>query len=151
MARSAVCGSGTTRARRKAAPAGTPSSLTELRTIKDASKKAHMYSQKTDTTYSGHLKRGRTFLAQLVRDDGLGHDNLLEPDTDAELLSKAFDNPPNQYSAVALELFLVQRCLKENLGESTAFGIHAAFIRYWDQMYVVDSMFITSRKWRLYS
>ena len=49
-------------------------------------------------------------------------------------LEKAFDRPPNRYSAMALEMFLVQKCFTDGLGPSTADGIHGAFAAYWDTM-----------------
>ncbi|KAJ7822738.1 hypothetical protein B0H14DRAFT_3470511 [Mycena olivaceomarginata] len=39
---------------------------------------------------------------------------------DTEELAKAFDNPPNKLSAIALELVTTQKCLVEGLGRNTA-------------------------------
>jgi hypothetical protein len=44
------------------------------------------------------------------------------------LWESAFDYPPNKYSASALELFLTKRCFEDNLGQSTAELIQAAFV-----------------------
>ena len=33
------------------------------------------------------------------------------------MLAKAFDNPPNKYSVMVLELYLVQKCLTENISK----------------------------------
>ncbi|KAJ7508230.1 hypothetical protein B0H11DRAFT_2169261 [Mycena galericulata] len=49
-----------------------------------------------------------------------------------DVLEKAFDKPHNKYSAIALELFITQKCIVENLGHSTGENIHAAFAKYWD-------------------
>jgi hypothetical protein len=51
---------------------------------------------------------------------------------DIDVLEKAFDNPPNKCSVMALELFLVQKCLKENRGSSTVTGIQGGFADHWD-------------------
>jgi hypothetical protein len=55
-------------------------------------------------------------------------------DIDIDMMEKAFDNPPNKYSVMMLELYLVQKCLTEKKGKSTADGIHGAFADYWDNM-----------------
>lgn len=51
-----------------------------------------------------------------------------------ELAKALNDNKPNKYSAVALELFLTQKCLTENNRISTAEGIQGAFVDYWENM-----------------
>ena len=54
---------------------------------------------------------------------------------DVSLWEKVFDKPaPNKYSAQALELFLMKRCLQEDHSQSLADSIHAAFADYWDNM-----------------
>ena len=58
----------------------------------------------------------------------------LDNDIDIDKMEKAFDNPPNKYSVMVLELYLVQKCLTEKKGKSTASGIHGAFTDYWDNM-----------------
>ena len=50
------------------------------------------------------------------------------------LLEKAFEKPPNQYSTKALEFFLVEKCIRQGCSRSTAEGIQAAFADYWDHM-----------------
>ena len=53
------------------------------------------------------------------------------------MLEKAFnDGVPNKYSALALEMFLVQKCFNEGCGKDTADSIHGAFAALWDNMYV---------------
>lgn len=58
----------------------------------------------------------------------------LDDDVDMDMMEKAFDNPPNKYSVIVLELYLVQKCLTENRGKSTAAGIQGAFTDYWDNI-----------------
>lgn len=56
---------------------------------------------------------------------------------DTELLTKAFHNPPNQYSAMVLKLFITQKCFNEGLGLGTYDGIHAVFAKFWDEMCIL--------------
>jgi hypothetical protein len=122
-----------------------PASLECLQQVKEARKREHLHAKGTDNAYKGHVKRGKEFLSKLVADvrdsraagaeleaaDDGGHRQL-----DVGQLEVAFEDPPNRLSPVALELFLTQKCLMENLGKDTANGIHAAFICHWDHMYV---------------
>jgi hypothetical protein len=120
---------------RKSKPPVAPTGLDELYRVRDAKKSLHMRSARTDKAYNGHLNRGHSFLAALVSGSAENRGMTLgDHEIDLEKLSKAFSNPPNEYSALALELFLVQKCLTEDLGKDTASGIHAAFIRHWDHM-----------------
>ena len=92
----------------------------------------------TQENYSGYIQRGKKFLSELVaerRANGEDGDTQLEEDDiDIDILEKAFDNPPNKCSVMALKLFLVQKCLTENRGSSTAAGIQGGFADYWDNM-----------------
>jgi hypothetical protein len=111
--------------------------LDNLHKARDAGKKKHLFAEGTDDNYSGHLKCGLRFLASLVEDRKKSADSSNEGFFDRDInineMAKAFDVVPNKYSAPMLELFLVQKCLTENCMQSTAHGIHAAFIRLWDQ------------------
>jgi hypothetical protein len=60
--------------------------------------------------------------------------NALDDDINVNLLEKAFDNPLNKCSMMALELYLVQKCLTEDRGKSTAAAIQGRFTDYWDNM-----------------
>lgn len=116
------------------------SSLETLQKIKESSRAEHSRPKRTRDNYAGYVERGKAFLEGLVaeRRENLNHldDNLdsLDNDIDIDMMEKAFDNPPNKYSVMVLELFLVQKCLTENRGMSTATGIHGAFTDYWDNM-----------------
>ncbi|KAF8071966.1 hypothetical protein FPV67DRAFT_1779081 [Lyophyllum atratum] len=91
--------------------------------------------KKTADAYKGHLARGRTFLKELVSEKRkTGNNDVGSGDINIDLLEKAFDNPPNRFSAHALELFLIQKCVVENLKTCTAHGIQAAFADLWDNM-----------------
>ena len=114
------------------------SSLKTLQKIRDAKVVEFSAVKNTDAAYNGHITRGMKFLKDIVkerREDGAGETNgSLGIPTDE--LERAFDKPPNRYSATALEMFLVQKCFTDRLGSSTADGIHGAFASYWDTMWV---------------
>ncbi|GLB44840.1 hypothetical protein LshimejAT787_1801770 [Lyophyllum shimeji] len=135
----------TTRPRRRkvpsaAATAALPTSPTiELLLQAQAANRAKFSRpSRTASAYKGHLARGRAFLRNLVaqrRESGAtGATDVGSADIDIDLLEKAFDNPPNRLSAYALELFLIQKCVVENLSKCTAHGIQAAFADLWDNM-----------------
>lgn len=89
--------------------------------------------KRTRDNYARYVARGRDFLADLVKErrkDSAGDDDGV----DTDLLEKAFDNPPNKYSVLALEWFLTQKCFTEGLGKSTGAGIQGAFADLWDNM-----------------
>jgi|ERR1700675_3746487 len=123
---------------KKVAKAAPGPSISELRTAKELGKKQYKNAKRTDVAYEGYIKRGKVFLDSLVAScrlaAGSTTDCLLWDDLDVEELGQALDNPPNRYSAFVVESWIVQKCLTEDLGESTADGIHAAFIRYWNEM-----------------
>ncbi|RDB17550.1 hypothetical protein Hypma_001160 [Hypsizygus marmoreus] len=89
----------------------------------------------TRKSYNGYLARGFKFLQNLVdarREAGNGE--IGDDGVDTDLLEKAFGNPPNKYSLMALEAFMTQKCFHEGKGEATANGIQSAFADYWDHM-----------------
>ncbi|KAJ7042105.1 hypothetical protein C8F04DRAFT_1031060 [Mycena alexandri] len=95
-------------------------------------------AKKTTEAYEGYLARGKVFLKSCVaqRRKEEAREGWVRPEghVDTDLLAKAFSKPPNKYSATALELFITQKCLVENLKKSTAEGIHGAYAKYWDTM-----------------
>jgi hypothetical protein len=117
-------------------------SLETLQKIKKSSRAEHGRPKRTRDNYTGYVERGKAFLKDLVaeRRENVDHiDNKLDSldddiDIDIDMMEKAFDNPPNKYSVMMLELYLVQKCLTEKKGKSTADGIHGAFADYWDNM-----------------
>lgn len=64
----------------------------------------------TREQYARYLRQGKEFLAACVKrrreTKAAAKDGIND-----ELLSQAFDKPPNKYSADALEWFLIQKCL----------------------------------------
>ena len=113
-------------------------SLETLQKIKKSSRAEHGRPKRTRDNYAGYVQRGKAFLKDLVAERRGNVDQLdsLDDDIniDIDMMEKAFDNPPNKYSVMALELYLVQKCLTEKKGTSTAAGIHGAFTDYWDNM-----------------
>lgn len=114
--------------RRKTAP----KTVAELRGVGAAGKADFTHAKKTQESYAGNLRRGKEFLAALVKQRRNATD-VPADGIDTDLLEKAFDSPPNQYSAMAFELFLTQKCFTEAHPKS-ADTIHAAFIGLWDKM-----------------
>ena len=115
-------------------------SLETLQKIKKSSRAEHGRPKRTRDNYAGYVERGKAFLEDLVaeRQENANRidNNLdsLDDNINIDMMEKAFDNPPNKYSVMVLELFLVQKCLTEKKGKSTATGIHGAFTDYWDNM-----------------
>lgn len=115
-------------------------SLSALKDISAANRTQYGKAQRTQKAYTYQVEKGRAFLAESTKQCQEG---LVEADDgiDTDLWEKAFDNPPNRYSAQALELFLGKRCFEEGCGQSTGEAIHAAFAHYWDNMYVSHAVF----------
>ena len=131
-----------TKASEKKKTRNATTSLETLQKIKNSSRAEHGRPKRTRDNYAGYIERGKAFLENLVaerRENVDRIDNKLDSpdddiDIDIDMMEKAFDNPPNKYSVMVLELYLVQKCLMEKKGKSTAAGIHGAFTDYWDNM-----------------
>ncbi|KAL6304303.1 hypothetical protein BKA93DRAFT_817719 [Sparassis latifolia] len=117
--------------------------MATLQTLRDTGKKDWMQSKSTRNSYDGYIRRGKDFLLELVGkqkashpggEGGIGVEDVDGEPVDYEQLQVAFDNPPNQYSALALELFLVEKCFNQNLGELTGNSTYSAFKKYWEMM-----------------
>ena len=118
---------------------GNPKSVAALQEVEEAEVKQYTTVKNTEKAYKGHLTRARIFLNNLVvKRRANGEGEVCAAGIQTAKLEKALDGekPPNQYSALVVELFLTQRCLVEGLGVSTAEGIHGAFCTLWDKMYV---------------
>ena len=112
--------------------------LQGLQAIREAEVSRYNSVKNTDSAYNGHRSRGRGFLKNLVAKRGKDEaDGLIDNGICTAVLAKAFDNgPPNRYSALALEMFIVQKCFNEGCGKDTAEGIFSSFAALWDNMYV---------------
>jgi hypothetical protein len=114
------------------------SAISSLKTLqKVRNEKVNEFStvKNTDNAYNGHVARGMAFLKAVVKErQENGEEMMCGLGIPTDELEKAFDKPPNRYSVMALEMFLVQKCFTDGLGESTATGIHGGFAAYWDTM-----------------
>ena len=116
-----------------------PDNLKDLQKIRELEVSKYNKVKNTDSAYSGQRSRGRGFLKNLIAkreqdeiNNGPNDDGIC-----TAILEKAFDDgAPNKYSALALEMFLVQKCFNEGCGKDTADSIHGAFAALWDNMYV---------------
>ena len=116
-----------------------PDNLKGLQEIRESEVSKYNKVKNMDSAYSGQCSRGRGFLKNLIAkrkqdeiNNGPNDDGIC-----TVMLEKAFDDGvPNKYSALALEMFLVQKCFNEGCGKDTADSIHGAFAAFWDNMYV---------------
>jgi hypothetical protein len=121
-----------------------PDNLKGLQEIRESEVSKYNTVKNTDSAYSGQRSRGRGFLKNLIAkreqdeiNNGPNNDGIC-----TAILEKAFDDgAPNKYSALALEMFLVQKCYNEGCGKDTAYSIHSAFAALWDDMYVGKYIF----------
>lgn len=68
----------------------------------------------TDSSYQGHISQGRTFLSKLIaKHHENGEGEVCSKGIWTDELERAFENPPNQHLALALELFLVEKCFNQ--------------------------------------
>ncbi|TCD65482.1 hypothetical protein EIP91_002566 [Steccherinum ochraceum] len=109
-----------------------------------AAAKSNILAKSTNASYKGYLERGRKFLAALVvkmKADGSGgqaawtiEDSMDAGPPDLELLGKALEGPPNRYSAMALEWFIVEKCVRQALDAGTGTSAYSAFKKYWEML-----------------
>ncbi|KAF5375341.1 hypothetical protein D9615_007986 [Tricholomella constricta] len=88
----------------------------------------------TNAAYNGSIRRGKEFLAKLIAQRKEDRIIVCEQGIPTDELEKALDNPPNQYSAMVVEMFIAQKCVVEGCQQQVAESIHAAFCQYWDAM-----------------
>ncbi|KAF5371482.1 hypothetical protein D9615_009624 [Tricholomella constricta] len=88
----------------------------------------------SNVAYNGNIRRSKEFLAMLIAQRKEDKIIVCEQGIPTDELEKALDNPPNQYSAMVVEMFIAQKCVVEGCQQQVAEGIHAAFCRYWDTM-----------------
>ena len=120
------------RASKKARVTAAP--LATLQKTRNVQVKELTSVKNTSNAYGGHLDRGVRFLASMVEERRTRGEDICSEGIPTNELEKAFDKPPNRFSAMAVEMFLVQKCFVQGLGKDTADGIHGAFARYWDTM-----------------
>lgn len=119
-------------------PEQTALSIDELNQAGAQTREEYGQAKNTKKNYDGYLERGDKILAGIVRARKAAEkEGKVFPDgIVTSKLAKAFDNPPNKWSAKALELVLIQKCIHEGCGKSTMDGMHAAYAKRWDEMYV---------------
>ncbi|KAK7059513.1 hypothetical protein R3P38DRAFT_3167927 [Favolaschia claudopus] len=125
-----------TKATRSKSKAATEDSRT-LRAKKAALQDEFGKAKKTKENYRGYYDRGLRILKDIVaqrRKQEKQNPGSLTDGIDTNLLEKAFTGKPNKHSVYALELYLTQKCVVEELGQSTADGIHGAMADYWDRL-----------------
>ncbi|KAJ7473394.1 hypothetical protein FB451DRAFT_1468164 [Mycena latifolia] len=112
--------------------------LDALQTKKAATRDQFSSSSKTKTAYKGYIDRGRAIIADIVKERRSKEKTIpgwkCPEGIDTNILEKALSGTPNKYSAMALELYLTQKCIVEGLGKSTGEGIHGAWAKYWDEL-----------------
>lgn len=101
----------------------------------------------TQTNYDGYVNACAQYLVTMLNgrkmkiargEDPGGLDGCEEPVNDVELAA-AFKNPPNQYSALVVELFISHKCIPTEEGQKvckfqTADSISSAMKKFWDRM-----------------
>lgn len=111
-----------------------PATIQSLRAVQEAEVKKYTTVKNTAVAYRGHLAQGKKFLSEIVSKRQKNGETVCSEGIPTDELAKAFDKPPNRWSAVALELFLVEKCFLEKRKSSTADGIQGAFAAMWDTM-----------------
>ncbi|EDR06825.1 uncharacterized protein LACBIDRAFT_299726 [Laccaria bicolor S238N-H82] len=109
-------------------------SLATLQKTRNVQVKEVTSVKNTSNAYDGHFDRGIRFLATLIEERRNNSEDICSEGIPTDELEKAFTNPPNRYSAMAVEMFLVQKCFVQGLRKDTAYGIQGAFAKYWDTM-----------------
>jgi hypothetical protein len=110
-------------------------SIATLQELNKQSRQAYGKAERTVEAYASYVAKGKEFLVLTVKARCEMGEAEEKDGIDTNLLEKAFEQPPNQLSAKALELFLVHKCLGlDGCGQSMAERIHAAFCNYWDNM-----------------
>ncbi|CAA7261015.1 unnamed protein product [Cyclocybe aegerita] len=101
----------------------------------DGDVKEYTTVKNTESSYNGQIACGRAFLKVLIDGQRAKGKEVCKDRIVTNELAKAFnDSGPNEYSATALELFLVHKCFLQERGLSTASSIHGAFAAFWDEM-----------------
>jgi hypothetical protein len=115
-----------------------PASFSRLALARQKTTANHLRSANTNTAYSGHIKRGREWLAEWVtslKDATSGPELPSEFKSgvrDTAYYASALDDIPTRSSPDALSLFITYKCLDQNCKMSTADQVRAAFKALWN-------------------
>lgn len=135
--------------------------LDHLEKIQDAGKARHLKATKTSEKYAQQVIAGRKWLAEhfakgIQPNDSCGDNEPTDsprfseitapnseeaPDSDPYShpdFQAAFDDIPNQFSHIALALYLTFKCMHQHLKAGTGTQIRAAFKDLWKHSYVSD-------------
>ena len=86
------------------------SSLKTLQKVRNEKVNEFSMVKNTNNAYNGHIARGVAFLKEVVKDRQKNREGIMcSLGIPTDKLEKAFDRPPNSYSVMALEMFLVQK------------------------------------------
>ena len=117
-------------------------SLAELTAVQDLSTKQYGHAANTNVKYSQKLKEARKWLKELAETEQSpnipsGAEELGEGyDWKPEELEGAFNDIPTRASPWVLGLFVAYKCFEQKTTVATAWQIHAAFKKLWENMYV---------------
>ncbi|GLB40803.1 hypothetical protein LshimejAT787_0900180 [Lyophyllum shimeji] len=115
----------------------TKNDAAQLETLAEAAKEnVKKYNKviNTEKSYLGYIRSVKKFLESQVADRRSRNITVCEQGIPTDELEKALDNPPNQYSALVIEMFITHKCFILNRKKGVAESVHAAYCRYWDTM-----------------
>lgn len=127
-----------------------------IRDIAAKGLKKHGKAKNTTDAYDGYIRRGKDFLRTFTLEESEAESRWKDQENSRTNLSTegeeampsgdetkmhpqfrdAFDGPPLECTPLAIAMFMADKCLSQECGKSTASAIHAAFLRYYNQMYV---------------
>lgn len=117
----------------------TSTTFSELEQKRKKTTLEHLRAPETSKTYAGHVKRGRAFLAERVkevRDSSLTKDlpeEYRSDDWQSDEFANALGDVPNHLSPHALAFFITFKTVDQGCKSGTAEQIRAAFKNIWDQ------------------
>ena len=82
------------------------------------------------------MKKKRGDLADPARREewAMRMQDAADREIDLDLLEKAFENPPNCYSGLALQFFMTELCFRLERKAGTGLSAYSAFKKYWENM-----------------
>ncbi|KAG1807767.1 hypothetical protein EV424DRAFT_1329376 [Suillus variegatus] len=144
--------------RRRKESAIPKSALADIQKCKELGIETHLQANKTRSSYAGHVRRGREWLAShfdapscsadegdcsvpkepLVQPVALSVPSFVRDNPDSDVYADpafkdAFGCMPNRCSDKALALFMSLKGFHENLSKNTVESIRAAFKKLWEQ------------------
>jgi hypothetical protein len=115
--------------------------------------KAHRKSDPTKVKYEGHIRRCKQWMLKFAADEAEAHARFQdalkqgrfnvgegEVFAGAENMSAdprfltCLDGPPNEYTPIAIAMYISHECFDKGLSGGTAYSIYSAFLWYYDEM-----------------